>query len=52
VGAAAAIARKLADGGINIISMQTICAGQNRYGGLFWVKPADVRRAAKILEAK
>lgn len=52
VGAAAAIARKLGEGGINIISLQTICAGQNRYGGLLWVKPEDVKKAAKILEAK
>lgn len=52
VGAAAAIARKLADVGINIVSLQTICAGQNRYGGLLWVKPEDVRKAAKVMEAK
>jgi len=50
-GAAAAIARKLAAAGINIISLQTICAGENRFGGLLWVKPEDVRKAAKILEA-
>jgi hypothetical protein len=50
-GAAAAIARKLAAAGINITSLQTICAGENRFGGLLWVKPEDVRRAAKILEA-
>ena len=49
-GAAAAIARKLAEAGISIISMQTICAGENRFGGLLWVKPEDVRKAAKVLE--
>jgi hypothetical protein len=52
VGAAAAIARRLGNAGINIISLQTICAGENRFGGLLWVKPEDVRKAAKILEAK
>ena len=52
LGAAAAIARKLADAGISIVSMQTICAGENRFGGLLWVKPEDVRRAAKVLEAQ
>ena len=52
VGAVAAIARKLAEAGINITSMQAICAGENRYGGLLWVKPEDVRKAAKVLEAK
>jgi hypothetical protein len=48
-GAAASIARKLSEAGINITSMQTICAGAGRFGGLFWVKPQDVRKAAKLL---
>ena len=47
MGAVAAIARKLAEAGINITSMQAICAGENRYGGLLWVKPEDVRKAAR-----
>jgi hypothetical protein len=51
VGAVAAIARKLAEAGINIISMQAICAGENRFGGLLWVKPEDLRKAAKVLGA-
>jgi hypothetical protein len=51
-GAAAAIVRKLAEAGINLTSMQIVCAGAARYGGLFWVKPEDVRKAAKILGAK
>ncbi|MBZ5582694.1 MAG: ACT domain-containing protein [Acidobacteriia bacterium] len=51
VGAVAAIASKLAEAGINITSMQAICAGENRYGGLLWVKPEDVRKAAKVLGA-
>lgn len=51
VGAVAAIARKLAEAGINITSMQAICAGENRYGCLLWVKPEDVRKAAKALGA-
>jgi hypothetical protein len=52
VGAVASIARKLAEAGINITSIQAICAGEGRYGGLLWVKPEDVRKAAKVLEAK
>ncbi len=52
VGAAAELAAKLAEAKINIVSLQTICAGQNRFGGLLWVKPEDVRKAAKILEVK
>jgi len=52
VGAVAAIARKLAGAGINIRSMQAVCAGEGRYGGLLWVKPEDVRKAAKVLEVQ
>jgi len=52
VGAAASIARTLGEAGINVTAMQTICAGAGRYGGLFWVKPPDVRKAAKLLGAK
>ena len=51
-GAAAAIARKLAEAGINLTSMQIVCAGAGRFGGLFWVKPADVRKAGKVLGVK
>ncbi len=51
VGAVAEMARKLGEAKINITSMQAICAGENRYGGLLWVKPEDVRKAAKILGA-
>ncbi len=51
-GAAAAIARKLSEAGINLTAMQTICAGAGRFGGLFWVKPPDVRKAAKALGVK
>lgn len=52
VGAVAATARKLAEAGINITSMQAICAGEDRYGGLLWVMPEDVRKASRVLEAK
>ena len=51
VGAVADIAARLAEAGINITSMQAICAGAGRYGGLLWVKPADVRKAAKLIGA-
>ena len=51
-GAAAAIARKLSEAGINLTSLQTVCAGAGRFGGLFWVKPLDVRKAGKVLGVK
>lgn len=42
---------KLAAAKINVISSQAICAGQGRFGGLLWVAPRDVKRAAKALGA-
>ena len=40
---------KLAAAKINVISSQAICAGDGRFGGLLWVAPRDVKRAAKAL---
>ena len=40
---------KLADAKINVISSQAICAGAGRFGGLLWVAPRAVKRAAKAL---
>lgn len=51
VGALAEVAGKLADAGINITSMQGICSGEGRYGAILWVKPEDVRKAAKAVGA-
>ncbi len=51
-GAVAELTRKLAEAGINITAMQAVSAGENRYGGLLWVKPEDVRKAAKVLGAE
>jgi hypothetical protein len=48
-GAIAEIASKLADAKINITSVQAFCAGSGRYGGMLWVKPPDMRKAAKAL---
>ncbi len=51
-GAVAGLARRLAEAGVNITAMQAVCAGENRYGGLLWVRAEDVRKAARILEAQ
>jgi hypothetical protein len=51
-GAVAAWARKLAEAGINITAGQAVCAGEDRYGVLLWVKPEDVRKTAKVLGAQ
>jgi hypothetical protein len=48
-GAGAAVANALAAAGINITSMQLVCAGAGRFGGLFWVSAAQVRDAEKAL---
>ncbi len=40
---------KLAAAKINVVSMQAICSGEGRFGGILWVGAADVRKAAKAL---
>ena len=50
-GAIAVIVSKLADAGVNITALDAIASGGGRYGAILWVKPADVRKAAKALGA-
>jgi len=47
VGALADLLQKLADAGINLTATDAVCAGADRYGVILWVKPLDVRRAAR-----
>lgn len=49
VGALADILGKLAAAKINVTATDAVCAGADRYGAIFWVKPRDVKRAAKAL---
>jgi hypothetical protein len=51
-GAIAAICGKLAAAGINMVAMDAVAAGKGRYGAIFWVKPRDVAKAARILRAR
>ena len=51
-GAIADIVSKLADAGVNITALDAVAAGEGRYGAILWVKPAEVRKAAKALGAK
>lgn len=52
VGVMADLLGRLAAAKISVISSQAICAGAGRFGGLLWVAPRDVRRAAKALGVK
>ena len=52
MGVMADLLGRLADAKISVISSQAICAGAGRFGGLLWVAPRDVRRAAKVLGVK
>lgn len=51
-GAIAGIVSRLAYAGVNIIALDAVAAGEDRYGAILWVKPTEVRRAAKALGAK
>ena len=48
-GAVADILAKLADAKINVTAVDAVCAGADRYGAILWVKPPDLKRAAKVL---
>ena len=50
-GAIADILGKLADAKINVTAVDAVCAGADRYGAILWVKPPDLKRAAKALGA-
>src|SRR5512143_3907920 len=34
---------------INLTATDAVCAGMGRYGAILWVKPRDVKKAAKVL---
>ena len=48
-GAGARLMAKLADARINVTSLQAVSTGAGRYGAIVWVKPGDVKKAAKAL---
>jgi len=51
-GAVAATLDRLAEAKINVTAIDAMCAGAGQYAALLWVKPAMVRKAAKVLDAK
>ena len=52
VGALTAALGKLAGAGIGLVALNAVTAGSGRYGAMFWVKPRDVGRAARVLRAR
>ena len=49
VGAVADVCGKLAAAKVNITAVDAVCAGAGRFGAILWVKPRDVKKAAKVL---
>jgi hypothetical protein len=50
-GAVAEIMRKLGDAKVNVTAIDGVAAGMGRWGAILWVKPKDVKKAAKVLGA-
>jgi hypothetical protein len=51
VGAISEILSELGSANINVTAIDAVVAGEGRYGAIFWVKPADVKKTAKALGA-
>jgi len=51
VGALTDTFTRLAEAKINLVASQAVTAGMGRYGAIFWVKPRDVNKTAKLLAA-
>jgi hypothetical protein len=51
VGALTDTFTRLAEAKINLVASQAVAAGMGRYGAIFWVKPRDANKAAKLLAA-
>jgi len=49
VGALVDYFTKLAEAKINVTATDAVAAGAGRFGAILWVKPRDVKRAAKAL---
>ena len=51
LGAIHEVIGKLAAAKISMTALDAVTAGAGRYGAMFWVKPRDVAKAARILGA-
>lgn len=50
-GAIAAVLQRLAEAKISIVAVDAVSAGAGRFGAILWVKPRDVNKAGRVLEA-
>ena len=51
VGALTGVLGKLASKKVNLVALSAVTAGKGRYGMIFWVKPKDIGRTARLLGA-
>src|SRR5207302_9416694 len=51
VGALVYYGTRVGDAQLNVTAITAVVAGPGRFGGILWVKPRDVKRAAKTLGA-
>lgn len=49
VGALTEMLSKLAEAKINVTALDAVSTGEGRFGAIFWVKPRDVAKTAKVL---
>lgn len=52
VGALIETLDKLAQARINVTAMDAVASGEGRFGAIFWVKPENLKQAAKALGLK
>jgi hypothetical protein len=52
LGAIHDVISKLAAAGISLTALNAVSTGTGQYGAMFWVKPKDAVKAAKLLGAK
>ncbi len=51
VGALTEVLTKLTEAKINVTACDAVAAGAGRYGAILWVKPREVQKATKVLNA-
>jgi hypothetical protein len=49
VGALSEVMAKLGAAKVNVTATEAVCSGMGRFGALLWVKPKDLKKAAKAL---